>query len=252
VGKVRRHPGVAATVLLFVVVVVAVATMPDTRSPTSQSAHPTPPPDVSSESVGGPDVNRARPPVSNAAGREPLPVAGPPTDSSRELSTAEDSGGSLPGAPPSGGAVEESSRESGPKPAQLHPGAPGGLGGSTSSTEPPAARVRVDGRNIKPSHMTKDVRPIRVGGSIKPPTKTRDVPPTYPAIAQSSRVQGIVIIEATIGPNGKVTDAKVLRSIPLLDQAALEAVRQWEFTPTVLNGVPVPVLMTVTVAFTLQ
>jgi hypothetical protein len=52
--------------------------------------------------------------------------------------------------------------------------------------------------------------------------------------------------------DGKVADAKVLRSIPLLDSAALDAVRQWEFTPTLLNGVPVPVIMTVTVNFTLQ
>ena len=94
--------------------------------------------------------------------------------------------------------------------------------------------------------------PVRVGGSIKPPVKTRDVRPQYPAIAQSARVQGVVIIEATIGPNGKVQDARVLRSIPLLDQAALDAVRQWEFTPTLLNGVPVPVIMTVTVQFTLN
>jgi protein TonB len=93
---------------------------------------------------------------------------------------------------------------------------------------------------------------VRVGGQIKPPRKTKDVNPVYPAIAQSARVQGIVIIEATIGPNGKVTDARVLRSIPLLDAAALEAVRQWEYTPTLLNGVPVPVIMTVTVNFTLQ
>jgi periplasmic protein TonB len=54
-----------------------------------------------------------------------------------------------------------------------------------------------------------------------------------------------------IGPSGRVQDARVLRSIPLLDQAALEAVKQWEFTPTTLNGVPVPVIMTVTVQFTL-
>ena len=94
--------------------------------------------------------------------------------------------------------------------------------------------------------------PVRVGGNIKPPTKTRDVKPVYPAIAQSARVQGVVIIEATIGPDGKVNDARVLRSIPLLDQAALDAVKQWEFTPTLLNGVPVPVIMTVTVNFTLQ
>jgi len=59
-------------------------------------------------------------------------------------------------------------------------------------------------------------------------------------------------LEITIGPDGKVSDARVLRSIPLLDQAALDAVRQWVFTPTLLNGVPVPVIMTVTVNFTLQ
>ena len=94
--------------------------------------------------------------------------------------------------------------------------------------------------------------PVRVGGNIKPPTKTRDVKPTYPPIAQSARVQGVVIIEATIGPEGSVQEAKVLRSIPLLDAAALDAVKQWVFTPTLLNGQPVPVIMTVTVNFTLQ
>jgi protein TonB len=93
---------------------------------------------------------------------------------------------------------------------------------------------------------------VRVGGAIRAPQKTKDVKPVYPAIAQSARVQGVVIIEATIGPTGQVTDAKVLRSIPLLDAAALEAVKQWVFTPTTLNGVPVPVIMTVTVNFTLQ
>jgi protein TonB len=93
---------------------------------------------------------------------------------------------------------------------------------------------------------------VRVGGAIKAPVKTKDVRPVYPSIAQSARVQGVVIIEATLGPNGTVTDAKVLRSIPLLDAAALDAVRQWQFTPTTLNGQPVPVIMTVTVNFTLQ
>src|SRR5258705_7555448 len=94
--------------------------------------------------------------------------------------------------------------------------------------------------------------PVRVGGNIRAPQKTKDVKPTYPAIAQSARVQGVVIIEATIGPTGQVQEAKVLRSIPLLDAAALDAVKQWVFTPTLLNGVPVPVIMTVTVNFTLQ
>ncbi|MGH7463439.1 MAG: energy transducer TonB, partial [Longimicrobiales bacterium] len=96
------------------------------------------------------------------------------------------------------------------------------------------------------------VAPVRVGGNIKQPQKIKDVRPIYPPIAQSARVQGIVIIEAVIGPDGAVRDAKVLRSIPLLDQSALDAVRQWVFTPTLLNGQPVPVIMTVTVQFTLQ
>ena len=87
--------------------------------------------------------------------------------------------------------------------------------------------------------------------SRRRPRRT-NVNPIYPPIAQSARVQGIVIIEATIGTDGRVKDAKVLRSIPLLDQAALDAVKQWKFTPTLLNGVPVPVIMTVTVNFTLQ
>ena len=80
--------------------------------------------------------------------------------------------------------------------------------------------------------------------------RNQDVKPVYPAAARSARVAGAVTIEMTIGPDGKVIDAKVVRSIPLLDQAALDAVRQWAYTPSLLNGVPVPVLVTVTVNFT--
>jgi len=119
-------------------------------------------------------------------------------------------------------------------------GVTGGLVGGLEAAPPP------------PPPPPPPPAPVRVGGAIKPPTKTKDVRPVYPAIAQSARVQGVVIIEATIGPNGTVEDAKVLRSIPLLDQAALDAVKQWTFTPTQLNGQPVPVIMTVTVNFTLQ
>lgn len=93
---------------------------------------------------------------------------------------------------------------------------------------------------------------VRVGGTMKVPTKTRHVAPVYPPIAQSANVQGVVILDVLLGVDGKVQDARVLRSIPLLDQAAVEAVKQWEFTPTLLNGSPVPVIMTATVQFTLQ
>ena len=94
--------------------------------------------------------------------------------------------------------------------------------------------------------------PIRVGGEISEPRKIRDVKPVYPQIAQTAKISGLVIIEAIIGKDGRVRDAKVLRSVQLLDQAALDAVRQWEYTPTLLNGVPVEVIMTVTVNFTLN
>ena len=94
--------------------------------------------------------------------------------------------------------------------------------------------------------------PVRPGGDIRPPQKVTDVAPAYPTIARAARVEGVVILEAVIGENGGVRDVRVLRSIPLLDGAAIEAVRQWRFTPTLLNGQPVPVVMTVTVAFTLH
>ncbi|MCY4058444.1 MAG: TonB family protein, partial [Gammaproteobacteria bacterium] len=102
------------------------------------------------------------------------------------------------------------------------------------------------------SHRLAEQEPVRVGGDIPPPVKIRDVRPVYPPVAQSARVQGVVILEATINPLGEVVDVRVLRSVPLLDEAAIEAVRQWRYTPTVLNGVPVPVMFTVTVNFQLS
>jgi len=93
---------------------------------------------------------------------------------------------------------------------------------------------------------------VRVGGQIKEPKKLKNVAPVYPDIAKQARVQGVVILECTISPQGKVTDVKILRGIPLLDAAATDAVKQWVYSPTLLNGVPVPVIMTVTVNFKLS
>lgn len=112
--------------------------------------------------------------------------------------------------------------------------------------EPARAVVDVPPPAVTPSG------PVVVGGNIKPPARTKYVMPEYPAIARASRVQGVVILEAIIGADGKVDDARVLRSNPMLDQAALTAVRAWEYTPTLLNGRPTPVIMTVTVQFTLK
>jgi TonB family protein len=94
--------------------------------------------------------------------------------------------------------------------------------------------------------------PVRVGGNIRTPTKVRDVKPVFPAEAMAAGVQGVVIIEALIGDDGSVANARVLRPIPMLSEAALAAVSQWRFTPAEVNGVPAPVIMTVTVNFTLS
>jgi TonB family protein len=86
---------------------------------------------------------------------------------------------------------------------------------------------------------------------IDPPKIVKHVDPVYPEIARQARIQGVVTIEATIGADGKVKTAKVVQSIPLLDEAALAAVRQWEYTPTIVGGVAKPVIMTVKVNFAL-
>jgi protein TonB len=93
--------------------------------------------------------------------------------------------------------------------------------------------------------------PIRLHSGIRAPQRIVNVTPAYPAIARSAHVEGLVIIEATIDERGDVIRTQVLRSIPLLDAAALDAVRQWRFQPTLLNGIAVPIVMTVTVNFTL-
>jgi TonB family protein len=91
--------------------------------------------------------------------------------------------------------------------------------------------------------------PLRVGGNIRPPTKLFDVKPVYPQAARAAGVTGNVVVEITIAADGAVADARILRSIPLLDEAALQAVRQWRYDVTLLNGVPVPLTMIVSVPF---
>lgn len=91
--------------------------------------------------------------------------------------------------------------------------------------------------------------PVRVGGNIRQPAKIKDVAPVMPASARQTGVFGVVILELTIDTEGRVSNARVLRSIPLLDKAALDAVQQWEFAPTYVDGRAVPVIMTVTVPF---
>jgi protein TonB len=94
--------------------------------------------------------------------------------------------------------------------------------------------------------------PVRVSGPIQPPRKIHNQAPVYPALALAAHVQGTVVIDAVISATGTVQEARVITSVPLLDETALAAVRQWVFTPTRLGGVPVPVILTVKVEFKLQ
>jgi protein TonB len=93
---------------------------------------------------------------------------------------------------------------------------------------------------------------FRAGQGVREPKRIAGSPPEYPKFARDARVQGVVILEAVINEHGEVGRIKVLRSVPLLDNAAITAVQQWRYTPTLLNSVPVSVLMTITVNFTLQ
>lgn len=100
--------------------------------------------------------------------------------------------------------------------------------------------------------VVDQLMPVQLGGEIKAPKKLYDVKPAYPPMAQMERVQGVVIVEAVLDAGGRVAAARILRSIPLLDEAALEAVRQWQFEPALVDGQPRAVLMTTTVNFRLQ
>ena len=121
-------------------------------------------------------------------------------------------------------------------------GIPGGvlggiLGGMVSEAPPPP-----------PPPM----KPKRVGGELQAPALVRRVEPDYPGVAVSAKVSGTVILEATVNEAGVVTDVAVLRSIYLLDQAAIKAVKQWRYEPLMLNGQPVPFILVVTLTFTLR
>lgn len=128
-------------------------------------------------------------------------------------------------------------------------GVPGGVSGGV-----PGGVVGgiVGGLPDAPEYTPPPVAPLRVGGHIKEPVKTRHVPPVYPKVAMAAGVEGIVIIEAVIDEKGRIEQARLLRGVPILDEAALAAVRQWEYTPTLLDGVPTRVVMTITVTFRLK
>jgi len=121
-------------------------------------------------------------------------------------------------------------------------GIPGGVvGGILTDVVPPP---------LPPAPVVR--APVRVGGAITVPGLVTRIEPVYPPLAVRAQVQGVVILEAVVDQYGEVENVSVLRSIPLLDRAAIEAVRQWRYSPLLLNGQPERFVLTVTVSFSLK
>ena len=94
--------------------------------------------------------------------------------------------------------------------------------------------------------------PIRVSGKLQEAKLIHKVDPVYPKLAIQARVSGVVNLEAMIDEEGSITDLKILSGHPLLNDAALSAVRQWKYKPTMIGGEPIPVVATVMVIFRIQ
>ena len=135
-------------------------------------------------------------------------------------------------------------------PGGVEGGVPGGIvGGIVGGLVPTGA---VPPPPTPPPPPPVDRGPVRVGGAITAPALVSRVEPEYPPLAVRAQVQGVVILEAVVDHQGRVENVAILRSIPLLDAAAAAAVKQWRYSPFLLNGRPERFVLTVTVSFSLN
>jgi TonB family protein len=93
---------------------------------------------------------------------------------------------------------------------------------------------------------------LKVGDAVKPPRRLVNAAPTYPQEAIDAKVQGVVVLDVLVDAEGVPSDVQVVQGIPMLDAAAIEAVRKWRYEPTLMNGVAVPIAMTVSLNFSLD
>ena len=115
------------------------------------------------------------------------------------------------------------------------------VGGIISSAPPP------------PPPPPAPVVPVRIGGQINTPALVHRVEPVYPEVAAKAQLAGQVVLEALVGTDGAVESVTLQRSSnKLLDKAAIAALKQWRYTPLVLNGIPTPFILTVTFTFRIQ
>ena|SRR5436190_12913154 len=222
--------GHVAVMLAFVLsTLYAMGTLPEPRDAmTVFIAAPLPPPPPPPPAVVEPAPKSAKAVITKAAQR-PVPViAKAPVAAPIEAPTAIAPETGLEGGEFTPGI--EAGFERGLPAAVI-----GGITGGFEDAPPPPPAVKA--------------APIRVGGAVSAPRLVYRVDPQYPDIAQRAQIEGVVILEATVAANGTVQDARVLRSHSVLDQAALDAVRQWRYEPLLFNGTPTPFVLTVTVSF---
>jgi protein TonB len=228
--------GHVALMTLFVLsALYATDGLPETRDTMAYfiAAPVPPPPPPPAPTVVEPKPTRVKPVATRAAEPRPAPVIA----KAPVAAPVEAPASITPETGLEGGELTPAGIEPG-----FETGMPGGvaggiLGGIMTAPPPPPLPARV--------------APVRVGGDISTPRLIHRVDPEYPPIAVNAQIEGMVILEATVDANGAVRDTRVLRSHSVLDEAAVDAVRQWRYEPLLLNGKPTPFVLTVTVSFSL-
>lgn len=229
----RKLRPAAFSIAIHVIVVASIVVLPlvvgeDILPATSDAVRAffVPPPEVALPPPPPP------PPPAGARAPKPAPAVRPPVAEARFLAPID---------VPDTVEPEESMDLGieGGVPGGVEGGVPGGVvggvvGGLPSEKAPPAP-----------------VSPVRVGGIIQAPKLVNRVNPEYPAIALAAGARATLVLEATVGVDGRVTAVQLLRGHPLFDAAAIEAVKQWRYQPLLLNGVPTPFIVTVTLNFNL-
>ena len=125
----------------------------------------------------------------------------------------------------------------------------GGILAANATTAPPVLAPPPPPPPPPPPKAAAPVEPVRVGGVVKEPRAIKMVPPVYPPLASRARVNGTVVLEATLTAQGTVEEIRVISGHPLLVEAAIECVKKWQYEPTYLNGDAVPVILTAKVHF---
>jgi protein TonB len=124
----------------------------------------------------------------------------------------------------------------------------GAIASEASRFAPPAPAPPVKAKEPEPAK----IRRVRVGGEVQPPILIHKVTPVYPPIARQTRTEGVVTLRCVIGIDGRVSRLELESGHPWLVRAAIDAVRQWRYRPTLLNQEPVEVAMQVDVSFRLS